>query len=401
MKLLAEAVISQFNILWQSAFYLRTTKRRFFAFQSHFGHKNIAQLSQLTSYKEFFISLSMDQILNIMRALADPTRLRITLLIRQLELSVGELVQILGQSQPRVSRHIRILDESGIADRRKEGSWVFLRPGPILLSGMLEQILAVSDPLSSRAVQRDLAKLQEVRAARANLAAQYFAEHAAMWDELRSLQVAESEVESAMQQILATAPMGRTLDIGTGTGRMIELFAHQAAGFTAVDNNVEMLRIARAKLANIARTDGQSPSVEIMLCDFNELPLQDAAFDTILFHQVLHYAQSPENVIAEATRVLAPMGRILIVDFAPHDHEELRSIHAHARLGFADAVIKSAFVLNGLLMVHQSTLDGGALTVKIWVGQRPAAADRLTGATGIETEGQAENARAANLRIVS
>ena len=324
----------------------------------------------------------MDQLLNIMRALADPTRLRITLLIRQLELSVGELVQILGQSQPRVSRHIRILDESGIVERRKEGSWVFLRPGPILTSGLVDALLALANPLNSRATQRDLAKLQEVRTTRAEFAARYFAEHANSWDDLRTLHIAESEVESAMQQILATAPMGRTLDVGTGTGRMIELFADQASGFTAIDNNVEMLRIARSKLSDLNfAADGagnEKPSVEIMLGDFNKLPLADNAYDTILFHQVLHYAQAPENVIAEAARVLAPNGRIMIVDFAPHAHEELRTAHAHARLGFEDSTINTAFDINGLHSIMQSTLDGGELIVKIWVGQKPNIPDRAT-----------------------
>jgi ubiquinone/menaquinone biosynthesis C-methylase UbiE len=322
----------------------------------------------------------MDQFLNIMRALADPTRLRITLLIRQLELSVGELVQILGQSQPRVSRHIRILDESGIAERRKEGSWVFLRPGTILTSGLLDGLLALANPINSRATQRDLAKLQEVRTTRAEQAARYFAEHAHIWDELRNLHIADSEVEAAMQGILASTPMGRVLDIGTGTGRMIELFVTQSTKFTAIDNNVEMLRIARSKLADIdysaSGAGSPKPEVEIMLGDFNQLPLADNSYDTILFHQVLHYAQAPENVVAEAARVLAPGGRIIIVDFAPHDHEELRSVHAHARLGFEDATIAAAFEANGLHNLLQIPLDGGELIVKIWVGQKLALNDR-------------------------
>ncbi len=311
----------------------------------------------------------MDEILNIMRALADPTRLRIALLIRQLELSVGEVVQILGQSQPRVSRHIRILCEAGIAERRKEGSWVFLRPGPILTGGSLDTLITIQNAAESRAVLRDMAKLEQVRSARAEMAAAYFAQRAGEWDELRSLHIAESEVEETMQAILATAPLGAVLDIGTGTGRMIELFANGASRFTAIDNNTEMLRVARAKLSDASETAAR---VEIMLGDFNALPLGDVQFDTILFHQVLHYAQAPERVIAEAARVLAPSGRMLIVDFASHDREELRSVHAHARLGFSDESIMAAFAGCGLHMAHQTTLDGGALTVKIWMGQKDA-----------------------------
>ncbi len=311
----------------------------------------------------------MDQILNIMRALADPTRLRIALLIRQLELSVGEVVQILGQSQPRVSRHIRILDEAGIAKRRKEGSWVFLRPGPILSSGLLDAVFAQESGGKSRVAERDLAKLEQVRAARADMAASYFAVHASEWDQLRSLHVAESEVEAAMEAILQAAPLGAVLDVGTGTGRMIELFSSQARHFTAIDNNTEMLRVARAKLSGAGDAASR---VEIMLGDFNALPLDNAQYDTILFHQVLHYAQAPERVIAEAGRVLAPSGRILIVDFASHDREELRLVHAHARLGFSDETITAAFASCGIHMAHQVTLDGGELAVKIWMGQKNA-----------------------------
>jgi ubiquinone/menaquinone biosynthesis C-methylase UbiE/predicted transcriptional regulator len=309
----------------------------------------------------------MEDLLNIMRALSDPTRLRIALLIRQLELSVGEVVQILGQSQPRVSRHIRILDEAGIAERRKEGSWVFLRPGDQLISGRLDALFAMTDGSEARMMQRDLAKLAEVRADRANMAAAYFEHYAEEWDQLRSLHIAESEVEEAMLRLFSEASLGRMLDIGTGTGRMIDLFAKQADKFTAVDNNAEMLRVARAKLSGSAI---DSANIEIMRGDFNALALPDASYDTILFHQVLHYAQAPERVIAEAARVLAPGGRMMIVDFAAHDHEELRSVHAHARLGFRDEMIARAFSGCGMKMAHLDTLDGGLLTVKIWLGQK-------------------------------
>lgn len=337
----------------------------------------------------------MDQLLNIMRALADPTRLRIILLIRQLELSVGEVVLILGQSQPRVSRHIRILDEAGIAERRKEGSWVFLRPGPILLSGRLDPLFAMTDGSEARILKRDLAKLDEVRSARANMAADYFARHADDWDRLRSLHVAESEVEQAMRKLLTIAPLGNVLDIGTGTGRMIELFAPDAEKFTAIDNNGDMLRLARARLSSLELSPQHNGRIQIMLGDFNALPLPDTSHDTILFHQVLHYAQAPEHVIAEAARVLSPGGRMMIVDFAAHDREDLRTIHAHARLGFTDDMIARAFAACGLHMAHKDMLAGGELVVKIWLGQKNSAlsGDKAPSRTGI---GHGEN----KLRIV-
>jgi ubiquinone/menaquinone biosynthesis C-methylase UbiE len=326
----------------------------------------------------------MFNLLNIMRSLADPTRLRIVFLVHRLELSVGELVQILGQSQPRVSRHIRILDEADILERRREGSWVFLRPGKVLTDGRLAALFAQTDMTEAKAIKRDLLRLDEVRTARTDMAAAYFADHAEEWDSLRSLHVAESEVEAAIQRILRTAPIGSLLDVGTGTGRIIELFAHEASRLVALDNSTEMLRLARAKLANL--TDDVAAKVDIMLGDFNQLPSADAVFDTVIFHQVLHYAQHPERVIAEAVRVLAPKGRLVIVDFAAHDREELRTVHAHARLGFADELIAKAFEANNVHLAHQAELDGGALAVKIWLGQKhelPIAQHPVTKATNL------------------
>jgi ubiquinone/menaquinone biosynthesis C-methylase UbiE len=312
----------------------------------------------------------MTPLLNIMRALADPTRLRIVLLIRQLELSVSEVVQILGQSQPRVSRHIRILDEAGITERRREGAWVFLRPGARLVDGTLDRLFALPGTDDAKPVLRDLARLDEVRAARADMAADYFAAHADEWDSLRSLHVAEAEVENALAALMAKQPLGRVLDIGTGTGRMIEMFAKDADRFVALDNSVEMLRLARAKLAGLPNAASVQAHTEIVLGDFNLLPFADASFDTVLFHQVLHYAQTPDKAIAEAARVLAPGGRLLVVDFAQHELEELRSVHAHARLGFADEAIARIFAASGVALSSVDTLEGGKLAVKIWLGTR-------------------------------
>jgi ubiquinone/menaquinone biosynthesis C-methylase UbiE len=315
----------------------------------------------------------MTPLLNIMRALADPTRMRIVLLIRQLELSVSEIVQILGQSQPRVSRHIRILDEAGIVERRREGAWVFLRPGAMLTGGALQPLFALPGTDDSKPVLRDIKRLDEVRADRAAMAADYFTGHAAEWDSLRSLHISEAEVEGALKTLIAQQPLGRVLDVGTGTGRMIEIFAGQAERFVAVDNSVEMLRLARAKLASLPNAAAVQAHTDIVRGDFNTLPFEDRSFDTILFHQVLHYAQTPDHVIAEAARLLAPGGRLVIVDFASHDFEELRSIHAHARLGFADDMMQRAFAASGLALSGIETLEGGRLAVKIWSATRPSA----------------------------
>ncbi|HEY5724090.1 MAG TPA: metalloregulator ArsR/SmtB family transcription factor [Allosphingosinicella sp.] len=311
----------------------------------------------------------------IFRSLGDPTRLRVTALLRLMELSVGELAQVLGQSQPRVSRHVKILIDAGLVERRKEGSWVFLT---LADAARVEPLFALLDRWAGLDGEdpwtvADAARLAAVRADRAASAELYFASHAKDWDELRSLHIAESEVEAAIARALGESEIGgreigRLVDIGTGTGRMITLFGREAHHALGVDRSPEMLRLARVKLAEAGLS-----SAELRQGDMYALPLASASADTVILHQVLHYAQQPAAAVAEAARLLGPGGRLLIVDFAPHEREELRSRDAHARLGFADDImlkyLESAG-LDGRVVEH---LEGGALTVTIWIGERSEA----------------------------
>lgn len=308
----------------------------------------------------------MTQLIDIFRALADPTRLRIIALLRILELSIGEIAQILEQSQPRVSRHVRILSEVGLVERRKEGSWVFLR------LTAAKSVTALADfvnamPLSAlekRTIDLDLVALRAVQSERAAAANRYFADHAAQWDAIRSLHIAEEDVEQAMLRLMHNRRLGHLLDIGTGTGRVAELLAPNARRVTALDRSPEMLRLARARL-----TTHDWP-VELLQGDFYALPLESASSDTVVLHQVLHFAQAPDQVIGEAARVLRPGGHILIVDFASHDREDLRIRAAHARLGFSDAQIRGWFASSGLIVEASDALEGGELTVRLWLGRR-------------------------------
>jgi ArsR family transcriptional regulator len=304
----------------------------------------------------------------IFAALADPTRLRILMLLRAMELSVGELAQVLGQSQPRVSRHVKILIDAGLAERRKEGSWVFLSLGPRPRTEPLFQLVDRWADLDGDNpwVAADAARLAAVRADRAAAATRYFASHAREWDALRSLHVAETEVEAACRRALGEAPIGRLVDIGTGTGRMIELFAPRADQALGIDRSPEMLRLARAKLA-----EAGLDAVELRQGDMYALPLASNSADTVIIHQVLHYAQNPAAAVAEAGRLLGPGGRLLIVDFAPHDREDLRSTDAHVRLGFPDEAILRHFEEAGLAGTVVEHLEGGELTVTIWLGLQP------------------------------
>ena len=305
------------------------------------------------------------------QALADPTRLRIVALLRIMELSVGELAQILGQSQPRVSRHLKILADAGVLERRKEGSWVFLT---LADSERIEPMFGLIDGWSDDSTQAlfafDAARTETIRADRAEAANRYFAGHAEVWDQIRSLHAAETEVERAIDEALGESPLGRLVDVGTGTGRMIELFGPRASQAVGIDRSSEMLRLARVKLeaAGIASSLRQG--------DMYALPLADGSADTIVIHQVLHYAHSPASAIVEAARVLAPGGILLVVDFAAHDREELRLTDAHIRLGFDDEVMAGWFAAAGLTVDRIEHLQGGELTVTLWRGIKAAQRQR-------------------------
>ena len=301
--------------------------------------------------------------LDIFRALADPTRLRIVALLRKMELSVGELAQVLGQSQPRVSRHVKILCDAGIAARRKEGSWAFLAPGAPQRVDPLFRALDSwqADDGEYHWIVADTARLAAVHADRTAAAERYFSAHAAQLDAIRSLHVAESEVEAAMAAALAEAPLGRLVDVGTGTGRMIELFGNGAESAIGIDRSPEMLRLARVKLNGFG-----AGSWELRQGDLAALPVPDGGADTVILHQVLHFIPAPEGAIAELARILSPAGRLLIADFAPHDREELRDRDAHARLGFSDQQIAGWFAAAGLECDLVENLQGGTLTVKLW-----------------------------------
>lgn len=325
----------------------------------------------------------MDQEIIIFQALSEPTRLRILQLLREMELSVGELAQALGQSQPRVSRHVRILVEAGLVFRRKEGSWVFLTLGP---EGVLTPVFAALDQWSRlfhsdmSGLQTDRQRLQAIRNLRVDSAQDWFEDHAAEWDAIRSLHVSERDVEAAILKLVGPAPIGHLVDIGTGTGRMLELLASRSDSALGFDRSPAMLRLARAKLESVQTRTGAR--VELRQGDFYALPLGDGMADLAIMHQVLHYAQHPAAVLMEAARLLAPGGRLLVVDFAAHDREELRTRDAHVSLGFGDQHMNEWFRQAGLKLMPSLALEG-KLTVKLWLGQRPVA--------GAEEEGYGQS----------
>nr|WP_210286987.1 metalloregulator ArsR/SmtB family transcription factor [Ancylobacter tetraedralis] len=313
-------------------------------------------------------------LLDGLKAAGEDTRLRLLALIGEGELTVSELTDILGQSQPRISRHLKLLAEAGLVERFREASWVFYRrateaPAAALTDALLD-LMAPDDAV----LLRDRERLEAVRAARAAHAQDYFRAHAHEWDAIRRLHVPEEEVEAAIRAALAGGRIGSLLDLGTGTGRILELFAGDMERGVGIDLSAEMLSVARANLERVGVRNAT-----VRQGDIYNLALPRDAFDVVIVHQVLHFLEDAPRALKEAARVLRPGGRLLVVDFDPHDLEFLREQHAHRRLGFAPEIMESWLAQAGLtpqshrLLAPKSRAGSGAggLTVSLWLARDP------------------------------
>ena len=332
------------------------------------------------TYKHIFMSsddpqgLSRAQALAGLRAAGEATRLRILALLAAAgELNVKDLTQILGQSQPRISRHLKLMAEAGLIRRFREGSWVFFRLADSGVEATLARAVVASLDANDLTLARDRARATAVAKARAEAAQTYFKAHASEWDEIRVLHVAEREVEAAMDAALGQGPFKLLVDLGTGTGRILELFGPRAGRALGFDLNHAMLNYARMKLERAGLSHAQ-----VRHGDLNNVPLPDGAAEAVVLHQVLHFLDDPAAAIAEAARLLAPGGRLLVVDFAPHELEFLREQSAHRRLGFARDQLVRLFEGSGLKLERfrelKTAASGGKLTVLLWLGVKPAAA---------------------------
>ena len=323
----------------------------------------------------------MQTLVDRLRAIAEPTRLRIVALCAHGELAVSELTRILDQSQPRVSRHLKVLADAGVLAPMREGNWTFYRleRDPPDTAGAILGMLDPGDPM----LADDLARLEAVREQRRTEAETYFSQHAPEWHEIRALHVDAARVE---RQVLSLAPNDTFdvhLDIGTGTGRILTLLAPRVRQSIGVDNSRAMLAIARDQT-----TRNGPPGASLRLADMYSLPLADCSIDLVTIHLVLHYADAPEQAVAEAARVLRPGGRLIVVDFAPHANEELRQKFAHRRLGFSEAEVRQWLTAGGLGWRRAEALPGKALTVMVWsadktVGAAVAPVTRVAGSPWI------------------
>ncbi|MEW6599061.1 MAG: metalloregulator ArsR/SmtB family transcription factor [Pseudomonadota bacterium] len=315
------------------------------------------------------MKLSRARAVEVLRAAGEPTRLRILSLLAHDELAVMELSQILNQSQPRVSRHLKLLTEAGLVERFPDGAWVFYRlPATDPGRSTAERLLGLVDD-EDPAWLRDAEQLEAVRGARMTEAADYFERNAQHWNEIRSLYVAEDQVEAAILDAAGPGPHRRLIDLGTGAGRMLALLGPKAQSAVGLDLSNQMLNVARR-----AMSEAGLAGVELRHGDIFATGLPSADADLVVIHRVLHYLADPAAAVAEAVRLLAPGGRLLIVDFAPHGHEFLREEHQHRRLGFTDEEIARWLEAVGVAQDASLALPPaapGGLTVKIWTASRP------------------------------
>jgi ubiquinone/menaquinone biosynthesis C-methylase UbiE/DNA-binding transcriptional ArsR family regulator len=307
--------------------------------------------------------ISFDATLSALAAVGEPTRLRLAALLSEAELTVTELTTILGQSQPRISRHLKLMVEAGIIERHREGAWAFFRIADAPPARLVHAALAAVDPRDATLVA-DRGRLDEARAERARSADSYFSRHADDWDQLRALHAPERDVENALLAAIGPGPFRAFLDLGTGTGRVLSLMADRAQRCIGVDLSPSMLAVARS---NIERAGHRN--VQLRHGDIYALPVERDGYDVVVIHQVLHYLDDPARAVREAARALRPGGKLLVVDFAPHDLEFLRMEHAHRRLGFSDDEIAAVLGDAGLgeaAVTHVRGAEGAKLAVTIW-----------------------------------
>ena len=315
---------------------------------------------------------SVNQVLLALRAAGESTRLRILAALKQSELTVSELTVVLDQSQPRVSRHLKLLCDSGLLDRYQEGAWVFHRISDRdgvrdIVRGLLEMI-----NLEDAELERDQQKLQELRKEKTRLAAEYFSQHAAEWDSIRERMVSDADIELRLIEKVRDRDIDLFLDLGTGTGRILEILAPYVRKGIGFDLSREMLSAARSNLENAGVSN-----CTVRRSDIHNIGLNDKCADVITIHQVLHYCDNPEQVVKESARLLKPGGQLLIVDFLPHDLEFLREKHAHQRLGFAKSTIKKWCSMHGFGQIKHEALEARhapshdqTLTVGLWSAER-------------------------------
>lgn len=320
----------------------------------------------------------MNAIATLLKTLGHADRLRILALLSEGELTVSELVQILGLSQPRVTQYIKSLEQAGIVERMREGSWVFsrLKRGQEYSSAIVAATLAAL-PKDHAVLSADTDRLSQVRADRSRQAEAFFASVANDHGQLGHEYLPQADIEAALLDFLPAQTFDRMVDLGTGTGRMLKLFAPHVRSGIGVDDSVEMLRVARHTLSDDAFTH-----VSVQQADLHDAPLKDGSADLVTLHQVLHFLEEPSRAVQEAARLLLSGGHLLVTDFAAHALENYREDYAHRRLGFNQDDMVQFLGEAGFALVATRILpapNASTPDVKIWHAVKSSSALSATG----------------------
>lgn len=309
----------------------------------------------------------MNNLLRGLRAAAEPTRLRILGLCAHAELTVTDLVDLLAQSQPRISRHLKLLVDAGLLTRNQEGPWAWYRlPDEEEGAGLAQMIVDLLPPDDPKHAA-DLRRLQSISEGWAARVEDYFRRHASEWEQIRALHADQERVDRALMSTLLEDPIDSLLDIGTGAGHVLLLAGRKAHAAIGVDSSREMLNVARRNLFQAGLRNCQVRHADMM-----SLPFEDGAFSAVTASMVLHFTEHPEAAIAEAARVLRPGGRLIVIDFAHHSLGELRDQYAHRWLGFSDSQLSEWCRMAGLTARPPRRFHGGKLTVVLWKAEQTA-----------------------------
>lgn len=303
----------------------------------------------------------IENLLQALRAAAERTRLRLLMLCREGELTVSELMKITGQSQPRISRHLKILVDAGLLSRFREGTYAYYRLSEAGHWTKLLKTLVASVPVTDKRIAGDMARLETVKRDRALKATKFFNQNADQWDSIRALYIDDGQVEHAFEALWPQRPVRRFLDVGTGTGRILEMVAPRVESGVGIDMSRDMLAVARVNLERAG-----IKNCYVRYGDMNGLAFSDDSFDLVTFHLVLHYAESPSRALLEAARVLRVGGSIVVIDFTTHQETALAEERGHKWLGFADDEMLKWLREAGLERRSAVTLAGDRLKVKLW-----------------------------------
>ena len=316
--------------------------------------------------------LGLVEMVEVLKTVAETTRLRILFLLTKGDLTVSDLTEILEQSQPRVSRHLRLLTTARLIERHQEGAWAYFSLSSCTLRQEILQTILHNIDGHDHAIERDKERLGEVKRRRSLAAAAYFSKNAQEWDQLRLLHAPDNRVEQTMLELVGTTPFQSMLDIGTGTGSLLKLFAPLYTRGIGIDINRDMLAVARVNLDKAGILNAQ-----VRLGAVAALPVEKETFNLVTIYQVLHFLSDPEIAISEARRVMRPGARLVIVDYAPHDLEFLAEQYAHVRMGFSDAQIEFWLTKTGLTLEKtlsfqpQQNGNTKGLTLKLWLARDP------------------------------